>query len=238
MFFDPMYFVFLAPGLLLSAYAAFKVKSTFAKYSSIPTSSSLNGAQVAEAILRQNNINDVTVEPVSGHLSDHYDPRSKVLRLSPEVYDGRSMSALGVAAHEVGHAIQDFKGYAPLKFRSGIVPIVGFAAPVSTLMIFGSLALGGASTVLGSQVGWAGLAIFGLTTVFSLVTLPVEFDASSRALATLQKGAYLSPEEVKGARKVLNAAALTYVAAAIISIATLLYQAYMLGFFGGSSRDE
>ncbi len=237
MFFDPLYLILLTPALLLSGWAAMRTKSTFAKYANRGTASHLTGAQIAEAILRDNSIHDVRVEPTPGHLSDHYDPRGKVLRLSPQVYNGRSMSSFGVAAHEVGHAIQDAKGYAPLRLRSQIVPIVSFAAPISMLVIFASLMLGGAATVLGANLAWVGLGLFGTNALFSLVTLPVEYDASRRALKALQQGGYVSPEELRGAKKVLNAAALTYVAAAVIAVVTMLYWALKLGLLGGRRED-
>lgn len=238
MYFDPVYWLVIGLGLVLSLWAQFRVKSTFAKYSKIATSSRLTGAGVAERILAENGIRDVRVEPVAGDLSDHYDPRAKVLRLSQPVYGSNSMAAFGVAAHEVGHAIQHAQNYAPLRFRSAWVPVANFGSGLSMLVIIGALMTGGAQTAMGSQLGMLGVLLFATTTVFTLVTLPVEFDASRRALATLERGGYVSGKELDGARKVLNAAAMTYIAAFVTSLLTLLYWAWRLGLFGGGSRRD
>jgi Zn-dependent membrane protease YugP len=181
------------------------------------------GAQVALRILREHEITDVTVVEGQGFLSDHYDPRTKVLRLSPDVYNGYSMAAFGVAAHEVGHAIQHARNYTALRARSYLVPIAGFGSSLGMYMIVGSMILGGATNILGARLAWIGLVLFSMGTLFAFVTLPVEFDASSRALETLKTGGFVSPDELIGARRVLNAAALTYVAAAVASLASLLY---------------
>ena len=229
--------LFLFP-MLLCVWASFRTKSVFKKYSQIATSRQMTGAQVAEKILSINNITDVTVEPVQGFLSDHYDPRTKTLRLSPDVFNGYSMASLGVAAHEVGHAIQHAKAYAPLQWRSALVPVVTFANTTWTYIIFGGMLLGGANAALGFKLAWVGLGVYAVGSLFSLVTLPVEFDASKRALVSLQTGGFVSPEELGGAKKVLDAAALTYVAAAVASLAQLLYYALQLGLLGGGGRDE
>jgi len=233
MFFDPIYWLVIGAGMLLSLWAQMKVKGTFLKYSRIPTSSRMTGADVARRILQENHINDVKVEPIRGSLSDHYDPRSKTLRLSEPVYASNSMAAFGVAAHEVGHAIQDAQGYAPLKFRSAWVPIANTGGGISMLVIFLAFFMGGAATAGGQFLATLGILMFATTTIFTLVTLPVEFDASRRALQSLAHGGYMAESEVAGARKVLNAAALTYVAAFITSLLTLLYWAYRLGLLGG-----
>ncbi|MEO6595748.1 MAG: zinc metallopeptidase [Planctomycetota bacterium] len=219
--FDPVFLVILGIGLLLSLITAGRVKSTFARYSKVGSRSGLNGAQVARAILQANDIRDVTVEPVAGSLTDHYDPRAKTLRLSESVYGSTSVAALGVAAHEVGHAIQHATAYGPLKFRSAWVPVATIGSNVSMLLlgIGMMLAYGGGSQV----VAWIGVGAFALTTVFTVVTLPVEFDASRRALATLEQSRVLASDELPGARAVLNAAAMTYVAAAVMSLMQLLY---------------
>ncbi|MGE5199181.1 MAG: zinc metallopeptidase [Rhodospirillaceae bacterium] len=235
--FDPLYWLVVGAGLILSLWASFKVKGTFAKYSQFATRSGMSGADVARRILAQNGIHDVEVEAVGGSLTDHYDPRTKTLRLSEPVYAGRSMAAFGVAAHEVGHAIQHARAYAPLKWRSAWVPVANIGGGLSMFVIMAALFLGGATSATGQTVGMIGVVLFATTTLFTLITLPVEFDASKRALATLQSGGYVSTEEYAGAKKVLDAAALTYVAAAITSIMTLLYWAYALGLFGGR-RDE
>jgi len=233
MFFDPLYWVIIGIGMILSLWASAKTKGAFAKYSKQRTRSGMTGADVAAAILRDNNVGDVTIEPVKGTLTDHYDPRTKTLRLSEPVYGANSMAAAGVAAHEVGHAIQHAHGYAPLKFRSAWVPVARFGGGLSMVMLFLAFFMGGVQTVTGSNLAMLGVILFGTTTLFTLITLPVEFDASKRALATLQRGAYLAPDEMKGAKSVLDAAALTYVAAFITSVLTLLYWAMRLGLLGG-----
>ncbi|HXS08935.1 MAG TPA: zinc metallopeptidase [Candidatus Krumholzibacteria bacterium] len=237
MFFDPLYWLVIGIGMVLSIWASMKTKGTFHKYSEYTTRSRMTGAQVAEAILRDNNINDVQIVPIKGNLTDHYDPRSKVLRLSEGVFGSTSMSAAGVAAHEVGHAIQHAQGYAPLKFRSAWVPVANIGGGLSMFVLMGALFMGGAATVMGSKLALAGVLLFATTTLFTLVTLPVEFDASRRALATLKRGSYLAPDELSGAKKVLDAAALTYVAAFVTSALTLLYWMMRLGLLGGRRSD-
>jgi len=232
MIFDPLYLAIMAIGAVLSMGASMLTKSRFAKYSQLGTRSNMTGAEVAAAILRDQGIRDVTIEPVAGQLSDHYDPRSKTLRLSQPVYGGRSMAAFGVAAHEVGHAIQHATGYSMLKFRSAWVPVANTGSRISIFVLIAAAFMGGAATALGSSMALAGVILFGATTVFTLVTLPVEFDASHRALAALQ-GRYTTDEEYLGAKKVLNAAALTYVAAFVTSLLTLFYWAMRLGLIGG-----
>lgn len=233
MIFDPLYLLVIGAGAALSLWAQFRVKGAFAKYSRVPTGSGMTGAEIAKAILRDNQIHDVTVEPIRGAMTDHYDPRTKTLRLSEPVYATNSMAAFGVAAHEVGHAIQHAGGYAPLKFRSAWVPVANLGGGLSFLVIMLAFFLGGTATALGHTAAIAGVALFATTTLFTLVTLPVEFDASRRALACLERGGYVSNAELAGARKVLSAAAMTYVAAFITSLLTLLYWAYRLGLIGG-----
>ena len=233
MFFDPLYMLVIGIGILLSVWASMQVKGAFAKYSKIPTHSGMTGADVAKRILSDNGVGGVTVEPIQGKLNDHYDPRTKTLRLSESVYGSRSMAAFGVAAHEVGHAIQDAHGYAPLKFRSAWVPVANLGSGLSFIVLILAFFMGGAATVMGERLAILGIILFSTTTIFTLVTLPVEFDASRRALATLRQGGYVTPDELQGARKVLNAAALTYVAAFITSLLMLLYWAMRLGLFGG-----
>jgi hypothetical protein len=238
MYFDPLYWLMIGAGMALSLWAQFRVKSAFAKYSRIGTSSGMTGAQVAQRILADNRISDVRIEPIAGAMTDHYDPRSRTLRLSEPVYQSQSMAAVGVAAHEVGHAIQHAQRYAPLGFRSAWVPVANFGSGLSMFVIMAALMTGGMATVLGSRLAWVGILLFATTTVFTLITLPVEFDASRRALATLERGGYLSPPELAGARKVLSAAALTYVAAFVSSLLTLAYYAIRLGVLGGRSNDR
>lgn len=234
MFFDPVYFLFLAPGLLLAAYAQYRVKSTFGHYSQVGTAKGWTGARIAQAILDVNGIRDVRIEPVQGFLSDHYDPTSKTLRLSPDVYEGRSVAAAGVAAHEVGHAIQHAQGYAFLKMRSSLVPALQITSSLSMpAILIGfvlmSMGMGG----LGALAFYVGIALFSVMVLFQLVTLPVEFDASRRALQAIEKGSLVTGSELVGARKVLSAAALTYVAAALSSVLQLLYFLYRAGLLGG-----
>ncbi len=237
MFFDPLYWLVIGAGMILSIWAAMKTKGTFQKYSQYTTQSRMTGAQVAQAILRDANISDVKIEPIHGNLTDHYDPRTKTLRLSEGVYGSTSMSAAGVAAHEVGHAIQHAQNYGPLKFRSAWVPVANLGGGISIFVLIAAAFLGGAQTVLGTKVALIGVLLFATTTVFTLVTLPVEFDASKRALATLGRGGYLTREELSGAKSVLDAAAMTYVAAFVTSALTLLYWAMRLGLLGGRRSD-
>lgn len=233
MIFDPLYLLVIGIGMGLSLYASAITKGRFRKYSKYTTRSRLTGADIARSILEDNNIRDVKVERIAGELSDHYDPRSKVLRLSEPVYDSNSMAAFGVAAHEVGHAIQHAKSYSLLSFRSAWVPVANLGGGLSMIVIFLAFFLGGAESATGASLSWLGVLLFGCTTVFTLVTLPVEFDASKRALVCLQEGNYVTEKELDGARKVLNAAAMTYVAAFITSLLTLLYWAHRLGLLGG-----
>ncbi|MHC4822239.1 MAG: zinc metallopeptidase [Planctomycetota bacterium] len=232
-YFDPIYWILLIGIAALSGVASLLVKSTFSRYSKIPTQSGMSGRDVAVRILRDNGIHDVEVEAVGGSLTDHYDPRKKKLRLSEPVYGGRSMAAFGVAAHEVGHAIQDARGYAPLKFRSAWVPVANLGNGLSFIVILLAFFMGGAATTMGTYMAWAGVGLFGCMTLFTFITLPVEFDASRRALQSLAQGGYTTEAELLGAKKVLTAAALTYVAAFVGSLLMLLYWAYRLGLFGG-----
>lgn len=237
-YFDPSYWLVIGVGLLLSLWASVRVKGTFHQFSQVGTRAGLTGAEVARLILQRSGIDDVRIEPVPGAMTDHYDPRTKTLRLSEPVFASRSIAACGVAAHEVGHAIQHAHGYAPLKFRSAWVPMANTGGTLSLIVLILAATLGGFHRAgVGSTLATVGLALFGCTTLFTLVTLPVEFDASRRALVSLE-GTYLSPQEMEGARKVLNAAALTYVAAFVTSLLTLLYWAARLGLFGGRSSDN
>jgi len=237
MYMDPLYWLFIGAGMLLSLWAQFRVKSAYARYSQVATRSGLTGADVAQRILQANGINGVRIEGIRGSLTDHYDPRSRTLRLSEGVYGTRSIAAAGIAAHEVGHAIQHAQNYGPLKFRSAWVPVANLGGGLSMMVIMAALAMGGAATATGQSLATAGILMFATTTVFTLITLPVEFDASKRALATLESGGVMPKDEIAGARKVLNAAALTYVAAFVTSLLTLLYYLVRLGFIGGN-RDR
>lgn len=223
-------YILIFIGIILTLLASARVKMTYAKYAKVRSRGGYTGAQTAERILHNAGISDVRVEHVSGDLTDHYDPKSKVLRLSDTVYNSQSVAAIGVAAHECGHAIQHDKGYSPLAFRSALVPVANIGATISWPLIL----IGFFITGSGSILVQLGILLFSLAVLFQLVTLPVEFNASSRAIAILGNSGILYEEEVKDARKVLNAAALTYVAAAAASILQLLR---LLLLFGGRSRD-
>lgn len=218
MYFDWTYLLVLI-GMGLSLLASAKVKSTYAKYEKVRSLSGLTGAQAAERILHANGIYDVSIEHISGNLTDHYDPGNKVLRLSDSVYGSSSVAAVGVAAHECGHAIQHSKSYAPLSIRTAIVPAANIGAAVSWPLILVGLILGTRSA---SFFITAGILLFSLSVLFQIVTLPVEFNASSRAVRALSDMGILYGDEVKSTRKVLSAAALTYVAAAASSILQLV----------------
>lgn len=226
--FDSTYYLVII-GMLLTLAASARVKTTFAKYSKVRSRSGYTGAMAAERILHQAGINDVRIERVSGNLSDHYDPRSKVLRLSDSVYNQASVAAVGVAAHECGHAIQHAKGYAPLSLRSTLVPVANFSSTLAWPIIMVGLFIGAIDTLLP-----LGIILFSVAVLFQIVTLPVEFNASSRAVRILSDSGLLYTEEVKQTKKVLNAAALTYVAATAASILQLLR---LVLIFGGRNRD-
>lgn len=215
MFYDST-FLLILPAVALALYAQWKVRSTFARYSEQRSGSGYTGAQVAAELMRRAGISDVRIEPVQGALADHYDPRAKVLRLSPEVYESTSVAALGVAAHETGHALQHREKYAPLALRSAIVPLAGFGTNAALLLF-----------IIGIFAGIPALMDLGILlflgyVVFALITLPVEFNASSRAVQLLQAHGFVLPQEAQGVRAVLNAAALTYVAAAAMALLQLI----------------
>jgi Zn-dependent membrane protease YugP len=221
--------------MILSMYAQGKVSSAFNKYSKYSNSRGYTGREVAEMMLRRAGIYDVSVQHIRGKLSDHYDPRNKVLRLSDTVYDSTSIAAIGVAAHECGHAIQHSNNYVFLTIRHSIVPVVNIANSMSMPLIMLGVFFGGfnAQTSLGSMMIQVGIVLFSLVVLFQLITLPVEFDASRRAIKILEGDGYLNHEEIKPAKKVLSAAALTYVAAATVAILNLVR---LLLIFGG--RDD
>ena len=229
--FDPMYFLFLAPGMLLAFWAQMKVKMAYSEASQIASSTGISGRDAAALILRANGISNVGIEDTPGTMSDHYDPQGKVLRLSHDVYHGHSLASVGIAAHEVGHAIQDARKYTPLVIRNGIVPMANIGSNVSWLLMLGGFALGSFNLIL------FGIAAFSLVVIFQLVNLPVEFDASNRARATLVANGIISPQEEREVGKVLNAAALTYVAATLTAVLTLLYYLVRSGLIGGR-REE
>jgi Zn-dependent membrane protease YugP len=216
MFYFDSTIILLIPVMLLALWAQFRVKRTYQKYAQVQSSWGRKGAQVAQDIMRHNQITDVAVEPGSGVLSDHYDPRSKKVVLSPDNFDGSSIAALSVAAHEVGHAIQHKVGYGPLQIRHAILPVANIgstlAFPLFLIGLFMSI----------GPLMQAGVVLFSGVVLFQLITLPVEFDASARAIRILRSGGYLTPNEVPLAKKVLNAAALTYVAATAVALVHLL----------------
>jgi Zn-dependent membrane protease YugP len=231
-FFDPLYLLFSLPALALGLWAQFRVMATFKKFAQVPTPYYMTGAEIARRILGINGLAHVKVEMAQGFLSDHYDPAARVLRLSPDVYNGDSMSAAGVAAHEAGHAIQHAQGYVPLHVRSAIVPVVSIGSWVGPLLFMVGLLM---VPVLGTGLAWAGVLLFAGVAVFTIVTLPVEFDASSRAKEILLAQGIIRPQEMRGVSAVLDAAALTYVAGAVQAISTLLYYVFLLT---GFSRSE
>jgi len=224
-----LYILISLPALLLGLWAQVKIKSAFNKYSRIRTTTGLTGAEVARRMLDQNGLNSVRIEEISGNLSDHYDPRAKVLRLSQGVFRSNSVASAGVAAHESGHAVQDKEKYGPLKIRSLMVPSVQIGSWLGPIIFMVGLLF------QADNLAWIGLLLFAATSVFALVTLPVEFNASNRAKAWLAESGVIYNSEMVGVNKVLDAAALTYVAGAIQSLSTILY--YGLLLTGRSSRD-
>lgn len=228
-YWDPTYILILI-GALLSMWASSRVNVTFAKYDRVRNLRGLTGAQAAEAILHQAGIYNVSVQRISGKLTDHYDPSAKVLRLSDSVFGSTSVAAVSVAAHECGHAIQDQKDYAPLRIRTALVPVCNFGSTISWPMIIIGIFLGWNMTLIR-----IGILLFSAAVLFQIVTLPVEFNASSRALNILSSAGLLQGEENEGAQKVLRAAALTYVAGAAASILQLLR---LIVLFGGRGRDD
>lgn len=227
-YFDPMYFLFALPGLLIALYAQAKVKSNYARYSNVFNSRGYTGADVARMILSANGINDVDIVRVSGNLTDNYNPKDNCIYLSDGVFGSNTVAAVGIAAHETGHAIQHAVGYTPIKIRSALVPVCNFGTGISPFLIL----LG---YILNMEILWfLALGVFALSVLFQLVTLPVEFDASRRALKAIESMNMLNENEYKGAKKVLSAAALTYVAALLQSLLIFLY--YVMRFMG-NRRD-
>lgn len=232
-FFDPAYVLFVAlPVLVLSGLASLMVRSAFARYSTVPTRRGCTGAQAAKILLHEAGIDDVQVVPTHGYLSDHYNPTTKTLALSEQVYGSTSVAAIGIACHEAGHAIQHATGYAALWARSAMVPLVGIGSNAAGILIPLGIFMSAKPLLL------LGVAAFGLVVLFQLVTLPVEFDASSRAKALCVEAGIIGTDEREGVDRVLNAAALTYVAAFIGSLLTLLYYLVRLGLIGGNRSDD
>lgn len=228
-YFDPTYYLVIV-GALLSIFASVKLNATFSRYARVRSMTGMTGAEAAQRILNNAGIRDVRVEHVNGNLNDHYDSRNKVLRLSDATYGSDSVAAIGVAAHECGHAIQDHEAYLPLRIRASLVPVANIGSRLGIPIILIGMLLSYNYTLI--QIG---IWVFSLAIVFQLVTLPVEFNASSRAVLLLNQQGILAGEEVKGCRKVLTAAALTYVAAAAASILQLLRLVMLFG--GRRNRD-
>jgi uncharacterized protein len=238
---DPLYLIMMVPAFVLSLVATLLTRGTFKKYSTVPASSGLTGAQAAERMLHSQGVFDVKIERIEGFLSDHYDPTKKVLRLSPDVYDSNSLSAIGVACHESGHAIQHARAYAPLALRTALVPLAQFGSVASYWIIMAGFVLmsfhglvnpGTAMTLLK-----VGIVCFSATVAFTLVTLPVEWDASHRAKAHMVSSCIVGPGQEVAAGRVLNAAFLTYIAGAVSSVLTLIYFLLRAGLLGGRSND-
>jgi len=225
MFWDPT-FILLIPGIIIAAWAQHKVTATFDRFYRVGSLSGITAAQAARQILNRQGLDHIRVEQVPGKLSDHYDPQAKALRLSQQVYHSSSLAAIGVAAHEAGHAIQHDEGYAPLAIRSSLVPVAQFGSSAAWILLLAGLILGL------PPLARFGVYAFSAVVLFQLVTLPVEFNASSRALALLEGGGYLTREEIPQTKKVLDAAALTYVAAALMGILQLVRLLIISGMLG------
>lgn len=222
MFFDPIYLVLMVPGILLTLWAQNKVKGTYRRYSQMPSTMGLTGAQVAQTILNKMGVHNVRVEPVAGELTDHYDPGNKVVRLSQGIYNSKSLAAAAIAAHECGHVLQDVEDYKFMNVRAALVPAVNLGSRLGPILIIAGLVL----NFIG--LAWLGVIFFAAVLLFHVVTLPVEFDASRRALRLIDDFGILQGEENKGARAVLQAAAFTYVATAFYALLNLLYYVYLL----------
>jgi uncharacterized protein len=220
---DPLFWIFVLPGLLLGMYAQGRIKANIAKYSQVGTLGGITGAQVARELLDSQGLQGVAIESTLGMLSDHYDPRSKILRLSQQVYFAPTVAAAGIAAHEAGHAVQDAEDYFPLETRTYIVPIVQLASQIAPWVFVAGIML------QNSTVAWIGVALFGVSSLFALITLPVEFNASARALQLLVSRHIIQGDaQIAGVREVLSAAAWTYVAAAVSALGSWLFYIFVL----------
>lgn len=228
------YLIYMLPALLLGLWAQAKVKSTFKKYNRIGNSGNITGAQAARMILDQNGLSYIRIERIQGDLTDHYDPKDGVIRLSTAVHDSTSIGAVGVAAHEAGHAVQDAEEYAPIRIRNAIVPVCNFGSSVGPILIMIGCIFAGSR--LGVNLMFFGILLFSLVAVFQLVTLPVELNASKRALQVIGDSGRFAKEDYKGAKKVLTAAAMTYVAALVTSVMQVLY--YVTRYLGVGRRDD
>lgn len=228
-FFDPT-FIILIPGLLLAFIAQAYVQERFSRYSKVPSLLNMTGAQLAKYMLESAGLYNVKIEKIPGHLTDHYDPRTKVVRLSDATYNSNSIAALGVVAHEIGHAIQHARHYVPLVIRTGIAPVVSFASNLSWILFIAGFIFMNIALIR------IGVLLFSLAVIFSLITLPVEFDASNRAVKILRTNLMMPPSELEGVKKVLGAAAMTYVAGTLMAFLQLLRMLLIAGFLGGN-RD-
>ena len=230
-FFDPRYMLFMAPAFLLMLAVQWYVNSSYHKWSQVPSRSRFSGGEAAERLLLRSGLHDVRVESVAGNLTDHYDPRKKTLRLSQGVYRGTSVASLAITAHELGHAVQDAEGYMPLRLRAALVPAVNIGSYLGWILILIGLLL------RFTEVAWLGLLVFSGGAVFALATLPVELNASAKARRLLvESGLILTEDEQKGVNQVLNAAALTYVAALVTAVLQLMYYATLVLGAGGRRR--
>ncbi len=227
MIFDPLYLVLLAPAMIFAAAAQWMVTSAYGKAKRVGTRSGFTGEQAARRILEMNGVHDVGIEPTRGFLGDHYDPRHRILRLSPDVYSGRSLASVGIAAHEAGHAVQHAVGYGPLAIRNAIVPLAGFGSNSAMILFIIGMVMNAMLLMK------AAVVLFAAVVVFQLINLPVEFDASARAKRLLVDYGIIQSDELPGVNKVLNAAAMTYVAATLTAILQLLYFAMRAGLLGG-----
>ena len=230
-YFDPRYLLFMLPGLLLMLLAQGKLRGAYNRYRQIPNSRGMTGAQAAQAVMQSAGVYDVSIEPIAGELTDHFDPRARVLRLSESVYNGRSIAAVGVAAHEAGHAVQQHVRYAPMAFSSGLVPVVNIGSNFGYIAIIAGLLL------QFTALAWLGVILFGSATIFALVTLPVEYNASARARQLLMESGIVTRDEYQGVHSMLNAAALTYVAGFAAAALQLLYYVMLVMGMGGRRRD-
>ncbi len=221
MYIDWIYIVLVLPAILFALWASARVNSTFAKYSKQRVRCNMTGAEAARLILDANGLSDVRIESISGNLTDHYDPRTKVVRLSEGVYSAPTTAAIGVAAHECGHAVQHAQGYAPLRIRNAIVPITNIGSQLAMPLILIGILFSYAGSMF-TTIAYIGVACFSLSALFQLITLPTEFNASHRAIAALESDGSLSADEIEGSKRVLTAAALTYVAALAVAITQLL----------------
>lgn len=228
-YFDPLYIILMLPTIILMLWAQHRVRGTFQKYSQVANQRGMTGAEAARVILTSNGLGQVPVEPTRGELSDHYDPRSRTLRLSEPVYYGRSVAALGIAAHEAGHALQHAQGYLPLQVRGALVPAASLGSNLGWIMVLAGIVIGL------TQLAWLGVIFFAAGTLFALVTLPVEFNASSRAMAQLTNLGLVDRTEYDQNRQVLNAAAWTYIAGFAAALVQLIYYVLLVT---GMSRDE